>query len=207
MCLQDWALKGTWPGILMLRMIELFVWKDTKHRPASQLMVQGERRVMAGVCSLFLEHDTDEILPVSLCIWSRIQFHCFWIQWVRGSKLLWGPWNDAIISGHKNINHILPQRWTTGKRSLMKSSSAYPKHFGLAVRKCQDVWEWTTNKDFKVEDALEEWAVWMLSDLPAPGSLAPNDSFEQIKSSGIGKTGLEHLASGNITVRYFWPHT
>ena len=89
----------------------------------------------------------------------------------------------------------------------MKSSSAYPKHFGLAVRKCQDVWELTINKEFKVEDALEEWSMWMLSDLPAPGSLAPNDSFEQIKTSGIGKTGLEHLVSGNITVRLFWPHT
>ena len=67
MCLQDWALKGTWPGILVLRMIELFVWKDTKHRPASQLMVQGERRVY--VLFSWSRNDTDEILPVSLLLY------------------------------------------------------------------------------------------------------------------------------------------
>lgn len=66
----------------------------------------------------------------------------------------------------------------------MKSSSAYPKHFGLAVRKCQEVWEKTVLKDYRVEDAIQEWAMWMVSDLPPPGTLAPNDSFEQMISSG-----------------------
>lgn len=39
------SLKGSWPGIHLLRMIDLFAWSYTKDRPSSQLMVQGERRV------------------------------------------------------------------------------------------------------------------------------------------------------------------
>ena len=73
-------------------------------------------------------------------------------------------------------------RWTSGKKDEMKSSSAYPHHFGLAVRKCQSLWlevKDSKEEDPQVQATLEEWADWMVANLPPPGTLAQNEPLGQ----------------------------
>lgn len=65
----------------------------------------------------------------------------------------------------------------------MKSSSSYPKHFGLAVRRCQlamdEIGE-ASSLD-QVHDGALSWATWMLADLPPKGTTAAHDPcFQQI---------------------------
>ena len=69
-------------------------------------------------------------------------------------------------------------RWTTGNRRDMKASSAYPKHFGLAVRRSMLAWEDAKDGDLSLatENVLQ-WTDRMLADLPPPGQLAHHDTW------------------------------
>lgn len=63
----------------------------------------------------------------------------------------------------------------------MKASSAYPHHFGLAVRKCEALWheiKGSNAADPQIQAKLEQWADWMVADLPPPGAIAPNEPLD-----------------------------
>ena len=83
-----------------------------------------------------------------------------------------------LICGH--VCFGVTFRWTTGKKDQMKSSSSYPHHFGLAVRKCASLWqEVQAAENPQYQAKLEAWAEWMVGDLPRPGTLAPNEPLDQ----------------------------